>query len=142
MTLLVAAVCVAGQAPQAMAASPEQAQADCHVLKVDGKSVGISWQKRITKPRGAFWLKTYAAVRSDLVLAAFGAPPAAPSRVVEREIACFSAAGRLTAFTRLVEVDGTSAVLQNLPDRTVISVKAMNDRGMEGWDWARVRLQE
>jgi hypothetical protein len=25
---------------------------------------------------------------------------------------------------------------------TVISVKAVNDRGMEGWDWARIRLRE
>ncbi len=30
--------------------------------------------------------------------------------------------------------------LENAPSGTVVQVKAVNDRGLEGWDWARIRI--
>jgi hypothetical protein len=41
----------------------------------------------------------------------------------------------------IVEVREAEASLEDLPAGTVISVKAVNEKGMEGWDWARVRLE-
>jgi len=40
----------------------------------------------------------------------------------------------------VVEVTGPEATLGDLPVGTVISVKAINTRGMEGWDWAQNRV--
>jgi hypothetical protein len=40
------------------------------------------------------------------------------------------------------EVTQAGVSLENLPTGTVISVKAVNKSGLEGWDWARVRLEE
>jgi len=42
----------------------------------------------------------------------------------------------------VVEVNHPEVTLENLPAGTVLSVKAVNERGMEGWDWARVRVEE
>jgi hypothetical protein len=38
----------------------------------------------------------------------------------------------------VVSVTQPSARLTNVPAGTVVSVKAVNARGVEGWDWARV----
>ena len=40
-----------------------------------------------------------------------------------------------------VTVTGTGATLPALPSGTQISVKAINSRGLEGWDWARVQVR-
>lgn len=40
-----------------------------------------------------------------------------------------------------VTASGPRVTLPSLPAGTVISVKAVNARGLEGWDWARVVLQ-
>lgn len=40
----------------------------------------------------------------------------------------------------MVEVTGPEVTLENLPDGTVIPVKAVNDKGMEEWDWTRAEL--
>jgi hypothetical protein len=45
-------------------------------------------------------------------------------------------------FERVVDVDQSSATLEGLPDGAVISVKAVNEKGMEGWDWARIQLRQ
>ena len=45
-------------------------------------------------------------------------------------------------FQTVVEVTHPEVTLENLPAGTVLSVKAVNERGMEGWDWARVRVEE
>jgi hypothetical protein len=42
--------------------------------------------------------------------------------------------------TRVTATD-TSATLPSLPAGTHIAVKAVNARGLEGWDWARTVLQ-
>ncbi|MFH1764606.1 MAG: M28 family peptidase, partial [Gemmatimonadota bacterium] len=42
----------------------------------------------------------------------------------------------------VLEVAQAGVTLENLPAGTVISVKAVNERGMEGWDWARVRVEK
>jgi hypothetical protein len=42
----------------------------------------------------------------------------------------------------VMEVTQAGVTLENLPAGTVISVKAVNERGMEGWDWARIRVEE
>jgi hypothetical protein len=41
-----------------------------------------------------------------------------------------------------VTVPNAQARLPDLPAGTVISVKAVNNRGMEGWDWARTTLED
>lgn len=41
---------------------------------------------------------------------------------------------------KVVEVTSPQATLEDLPDGTVISVKAVNGRGLEGWDWTRARV--
>ena len=41
-----------------------------------------------------------------------------------------------------IEVAEAEVTLGSLPAGTIISVKAVNERGMEGWDWARVRMEE
>jgi hypothetical protein len=40
----------------------------------------------------------------------------------------------------VMEVSRSEVTLESLPVGTVISVKAVNERGMEGWDWTRVRV--
>jgi len=42
----------------------------------------------------------------------------------------------------VVEVAQAEVTLESLPAGTIVSVKAVNERGMEGWDWARVRVEE
>jgi hypothetical protein len=42
--------------------------------------------------------------------------------------------------TRLT-VPGPTAMLPPLPAGTQISVKAINSRGLEGWDWARIDVR-
>jgi len=37
-------------------------------------------------------------------------------------------------------VSQPSATLQNVPPGSVIAVKAVNARGIEGWGWARVTV--
>jgi hypothetical protein len=39
-----------------------------------------------------------------------------------------------------VTVSQPSATLQNVAPGSVIAVKAVNARGLEGWDWARVTV--
>jgi hypothetical protein len=39
-------------------------------------------------------------------------------------------------------VTTAGAALPALPPGTQISVKAVNSRGLEGWDWARVLVQQ
>jgi hypothetical protein len=41
---------------------------------------------------------------------------------------------------KLVEVTSPQVTLGDLPDGTVVSVKAVNAKGMVGWDWARTRV--
>jgi hypothetical protein len=43
-------------------------------------------------------------------------------------------------FRTIREVSRPVVSLGNLPEGTVVSVKAVNDRGLEGWDWARVTV--
>jgi hypothetical protein len=38
------------------------------------------------------------------------------------------------------EVTVPRIVLQNAPEGTVVAVKAVNQRGLEGWDWARTSI--
>jgi hypothetical protein len=38
-------------------------------------------------------------------------------------------------------VTGAEATLANAPPGTVISVKAVNAKGLEGWDWARTTVR-
>jgi hypothetical protein len=40
-----------------------------------------------------------------------------------------------------VKVSSTSATVAGVSAGTVISVKAVNAKGLEGWDWARVTLR-
>jgi len=40
----------------------------------------------------------------------------------------------------VMEVDEPEVTLADLPAGTVVSVKAVNRKGMEGWDWARIRV--
>ena len=35
-----------------------------------------------------------------------------------------------------------SASLPDVPAGTIVSVKAVNARGFEGWDWARMELKD
>jgi hypothetical protein len=42
----------------------------------------------------------------------------------------------------VVEVAQAEVTLESLPAGTIVSVKAVNERGMDGWDWARVRMEE
>ena len=42
----------------------------------------------------------------------------------------------------VMTVTQARAILDNLPDGTIISVKAVNEKGLEGWDWARVRVNQ
>ena len=41
----------------------------------------------------------------------------------------------------VVEVTDPEVTLEDLPDGTVISVKAVNSGGMEGWDWTRAKVE-
>jgi hypothetical protein len=36
----------------------------------------------------------------------------------------------------------TAVALDDVRDGWVVSVKAVNQRGMEGWDWARVTVRQ
>ena len=45
------------------------------------------------------------------------------------------------SITRRLTVTAPRAKLASVTPGTVISVKALNARGLEGWDWARVPLQ-
>jgi hypothetical protein len=45
-------------------------------------------------------------------------------------------------FRTVVEVAQAGVTLESIPAGTIVSVKAVNERGMEGWDWARVRVEE
>ena len=40
-----------------------------------------------------------------------------------------------------MRVSKPSAVLSNVVPGTVIAVKAVNAKGVEGWDWARVTVK-
>jgi len=40
-----------------------------------------------------------------------------------------------------VTVQDPRVSLPGLPEGTVVSVKAVNSRGMEGWDWARTIVE-
>ena len=40
-----------------------------------------------------------------------------------------------------MRVSKPSAVLSNVAPGTVIAVKAVNSKGFEGWDWARVTVK-
>lgn len=42
---------------------------------------------------------------------------------------------------RQLRVQGPSATLTQVAPGTVVSVKAVNDRGLEGWDWARTEIR-
>ena len=37
-----------------------------------------------------------------------------------------------------IRVNSAAATLQKITPGTVVSVKAINARGLEGWDWAKV----
>jgi hypothetical protein len=37
-------------------------------------------------------------------------------------------------------VAGTATRLANVPAGSVVSVKAVNARGLEGWDWTRIAV--
>ena len=37
-------------------------------------------------------------------------------------------------------VDYPGARMENIPDGTRISVKAVSDRGVSGWDWAHITI--
>jgi hypothetical protein len=41
---------------------------------------------------------------------------------------------------KLMTVNGPRATLPAIPAGTAVAVKAVNDRGREGWDWARIRV--
>jgi hypothetical protein len=43
--------------------------------------------------------------------------------------------------SKTIRVTKPSAMLPDLPDGTIISVKAVNAQGLEGWDWARIDLK-
>ena len=43
--------------------------------------------------------------------------------------------------TQRITVTETRATLQNVAPGSVISVKAVNSRGLEGWDWARIEVR-
>jgi hypothetical protein len=40
-------------------------------------------------------------------------------------------------FQNRISVTEASVTLDNLPQETLVSVRAVNERGMEGWDWVR-----
>jgi hypothetical protein len=40
-----------------------------------------------------------------------------------------------------VQVSAPRATLPALPPGTEVAVKAINSRGLEGWDWARIVVQ-
>jgi hypothetical protein len=63
-----------------------------------------------------------------------------PERGVAKYIVSYGPAGNSAKATR-VTVTAASASLPALPAGTEISVKAVNTRGLEGWDWARTVLQ-
>ncbi len=42
----------------------------------------------------------------------------------------------------ILTVEEPSIRLTGVPAGSVISVRAVNGRGMEGWDWARVRVND
>ncbi len=41
----------------------------------------------------------------------------------------------------VVRTQKTTAALANIPPGSIVSVKAVNARGLEGWDWARVTVR-
>ena len=43
--------------------------------------------------------------------------------------------------TQRITVTDTRATLQNVAPGSVVSVKAVNSRGLEGWDWARMEVR-
>jgi len=63
-----------------------------------------------------------------------------PEKGVAKYIVSYGPAADLSKATRLT-VTTASASLPALPAGTLISVKAVNTRGLEGWDWARTVLQ-
>jgi hypothetical protein len=63
---------------------------------------------------------------------------ASPERGVVRYIVSYGPAG---GTQRQLSVTTASARIPDAPPGTVISVKAVNRRGLEGWDWARVTVQ-
>jgi hypothetical protein len=64
---------------------------------------------------------------------------ASPERGVTEYLVTYGPASDPEA--RQMRVKGTTATIPNATPGTVIQVKAINAKGLEGWDWARVRVQ-
>ncbi len=60
---------------------------------------------------------------------------ASPERDVARYVVTWGTAAEPAKYRK--EVTAPRAVLDNAPAGTVVAVKAINKRGLEGWDWAR-----
>jgi hypothetical protein len=63
-----------------------------------------------------------------------------PEKGIKQYLVTYGPAGAPAKATRVV-VTTSRAALPALPAGTEIAVKAVNLRGLEGWDWARTVLQ-
>jgi len=63
-----------------------------------------------------------------------------PESGIKSYIVAYGPAGQAAKMTRAT-VSTAKATLPALPAGTEIAVKAVNSRGLEGWDWARVIVQ-
>ncbi len=78
---------------------------------------------------------------ADVKVAATGAQSAdvswraSPERDVEKYVVTWGPAAQPDKYRR--EATTPHAALDNAPAGTVVAVKAINKRGLEGWDWAR-----
>jgi Tol biopolymer transport system component len=105
-----------------LASSPSRLK-DLKVTRVAGRTVDVAWTPSPEKGVSSYIIEVI--------------PPSSAPGDVER-------AGQLPARGQeampRVTVTRPSATLQNVAPGSTIAVKAVNARGLEGWDWARITV--